>query len=110
MGHHPPFGLMPEVFLPLGRHHTAFDALVHELRFRSNVEAAAFLFDRTGMWISSYTARGWRIGGRNGSGKRLRHAPRWALDALLAEVRARREASEASERLAECRLSDAAGS
>ena len=104
------FGLFPDRFLPLGRHHTAFDALVHELRFRSNVELAAFLYDRTGVWISGYTARGWRIGGRNcgrnGKAPGLRHAPRWALDALLVEVRARREASEASERLAECRLSD----
>ena len=101
-----PFGLFPDRFLPLGRHHTAFDELVHSLGFRSNVEVAAFLYDRAGIWVSGYTARSWRIGGLNGHGKRFRRAPRWALDALLAEVRARREASEASERLAECRLSD----
>ena len=106
MVHYPPFGLMPELFLPLGRHHTAFDALVHELRFRSNVEIAAFLHDRAGVWVSRHTVLSWRAGVRNGHGKRFRHAPRWALDALLTEVRARREASEASERLAECRLSD----
>ena len=106
MGHYPPFGLMPERFLPLGRHWTAFDPLVHALGFRSNVELAAFLYDRTGVWVSSHTVRSWRVGGRNGRGEKFRHAPRWALEALLAEVRARREASEASERLAASRLSD----
>ena len=107
MGHYPPFGLMPEVFQPLRKHRTAFDALVHSVGgFRSNVELAAFLYDRTGVWVSSHTARNWRAGRRNGRGRRFRHAPRWALDALLAEVRARREACEVSERLAECRLSD----
>ena len=100
------FGLFPDRFLPLGRHHTAFDVLVHSLGFRSNAEVAAFLYDRVGVWVSSHTARSWRVGGRNGRGKRFRQAPRWALDALLAEVRARREGAEASERLAACRLSD----
>ena len=106
MKHSSRFGLFPDRFRPLGRHATAFDALVHALGFRSHVEIAAVLYDRSGVWVSAHTARSWRVGGRNGCGKGLRRAPRWALDALLVEVRARREASEASERLAECRLSD----